>query len=82
MDRTSAQPQVNLSLLRSNSLKFQPLDCGEGWGGGGVHWSSHHLQRENEQIFNDDVVERSEPKGISPSVHQVLPSRGFELMPS
>jgi hypothetical protein len=24
MDRTSAQPQVNLSLLRSNSLKFQP----------------------------------------------------------
>jgi hypothetical protein len=26
MDRTSAQPQVNLGLLRSNSLKFQPLD--------------------------------------------------------
>jgi hypothetical protein len=26
MDRTSAQPQVNLSLLRSNSLKFQPLE--------------------------------------------------------
>ena len=25
MDRTSAQPQVNLSLLRSISLKFQPL---------------------------------------------------------
>jgi hypothetical protein len=25
MDRTSAQPQVNLSLLRSNSLQFQPL---------------------------------------------------------
>jgi hypothetical protein len=24
MDRTLAQPQVNLSLLRSNSLKFQP----------------------------------------------------------
>jgi hypothetical protein len=24
MDRNSAQPQVNLSLLRSNSLKFQP----------------------------------------------------------
>jgi hypothetical protein len=24
MDGTSAQPQVNLSLLRSNSLKFQP----------------------------------------------------------
>jgi len=24
MDRTSAQPQVNLSLLRSNLLKFQP----------------------------------------------------------
>jgi hypothetical protein len=23
--RTSAQPQVNLSLLRGNSLKFQPL---------------------------------------------------------
>jgi hypothetical protein len=26
MDRTSAQPQVNLSLLRSNSLKFQPME--------------------------------------------------------
>jgi hypothetical protein len=25
MDRTSAQPQVNLNLLRSNSLIFQPL---------------------------------------------------------
>ncbi len=25
MDRTSAKPQVNLSLLRSNSLKFQQL---------------------------------------------------------
>jgi hypothetical protein len=25
MDRASAQPQVNLSLLRGNSLKFQPL---------------------------------------------------------
>jgi hypothetical protein len=25
-DRTSAQPQANLSLLRSNSLKFQPLN--------------------------------------------------------
>jgi hypothetical protein len=25
MDRTAAQPLVNLSLLRSNSLKFQPL---------------------------------------------------------
>jgi hypothetical protein len=25
MDRISAQPQVTLSLLRSNSLKFQPL---------------------------------------------------------
>jgi hypothetical protein len=24
MDRTSAQPQVSLSLLRGNSLKFQP----------------------------------------------------------
>jgi hypothetical protein len=28
MDRTSAQPQVNLILLRSNSLKFQPLCLG------------------------------------------------------
>jgi hypothetical protein len=26
MDRTTAQPQVNLSLLRSNSLKFQPQE--------------------------------------------------------
>ncbi len=26
MDRTSAQPQVDLSLLRDNSLKFQTLD--------------------------------------------------------
>jgi hypothetical protein len=26
MDRISAQPQVNLNLLRSNSLKFQVLD--------------------------------------------------------
>jgi hypothetical protein len=26
MNRTSTQPQVNLSLLRCNSLKFQPLD--------------------------------------------------------
>jgi hypothetical protein len=26
MDRTSAQPQVNLSSLRKNSLKFQPLE--------------------------------------------------------
>ncbi len=25
MDRTLAQPQVNLSLMRSNSLKFQPM---------------------------------------------------------
>jgi hypothetical protein len=25
MDRTSAQPQENLSLLRSNTLNFQPL---------------------------------------------------------
>jgi hypothetical protein len=25
MDRTSGQPQVNLDLLHSNSLKFQPL---------------------------------------------------------
>jgi hypothetical protein len=25
MDRTSAQPRVKLSLLRSNPLKFQPL---------------------------------------------------------
>ncbi len=24
MDKTSGQPRVNLSLLRSNSLKFQP----------------------------------------------------------
>jgi hypothetical protein len=25
-DRTAARPQVNLSLLRSNSLKFQPQE--------------------------------------------------------
>jgi len=25
--RTSLQPQVNLSLLRCNSLTFQPLSC-------------------------------------------------------
>jgi hypothetical protein len=30
MDRTSDQPQVNLSLLRSNSLKSQPIEKVEG----------------------------------------------------
>ncbi len=29
MDRTAAQPKVNLILLRSNSLKFQPLYSNE-----------------------------------------------------
>ncbi len=28
MDRTSAYLQVNLSLLRSNASKFQPLELG------------------------------------------------------
>jgi hypothetical protein len=32
MDRTPAQPQVNLGLLRSNFLKFQPLEMGGGQG--------------------------------------------------
>ncbi len=26
MERTAAQPQVNLSSLRNNTLKFQPLE--------------------------------------------------------
>ncbi len=36
IDRTSAQPRVHLSLLRSNSLKFQPLD---------VHGTNSSLSR-------------------------------------
>ncbi len=34
MDRTSAQSQVNLSLLRRNSLKFQLRVVAKGGGGG------------------------------------------------
>jgi hypothetical protein len=37
MDKASAQPQVNLSLLRSIFLKFQPLSVFEGGGGAVVN---------------------------------------------
>ncbi len=50
MDRTSAQPQVNLSLLNSNPSKFQPQEIKKierGWGGrgGGVRSKIHITQR-------------------------------------
>ncbi len=51
MDRTSAQHQVNLSLSRSNSLKFQPKDYSQiigRWGGGTIlnHKKYSHSSRD------------------------------------
>jgi hypothetical protein len=51
MKRTSAQPEMNLSLLHSNSLKLEPLV------GVAVPLPAPHpfLQQASGQIFKDDV---------------------------
>jgi hypothetical protein len=82
MDRTSAQPQVNLSLLLSKSLKFQPLDCGGGEGVIGP--STMYSVRMNRYLTT--TLWKDLNQGYSTFSytveHQVLPRRGFELMSS
>jgi hypothetical protein len=51
MDRTPAQPQVNLSLLRSNFFKFQPLEM-EGGGGVMLHTVKYNKGPETEIILD------------------------------
>jgi hypothetical protein len=49
MDRTSAQPQVELSLLRSNSLKFQPQNV--------LKFLSRHLEKLCSKVFICQVLQ-------------------------
>jgi hypothetical protein len=60
MDRTSAQPQANLSLLRINSLKFQPLLA--------MAQRVSARQRQNAENLKQIFPEK-EYRGLSPNFH-------------
>jgi hypothetical protein len=50
MDRTTAQLQVNLSLLRSIFLKFQPLPVFRRGGGGGFGSECRHFSKDDVNV--------------------------------
>jgi hypothetical protein len=67
MNRPSGQPQVNLSLLRSNFLKFQPLVISvKNKAKTTLHWSPSFLYENPHQLHIVD-----EGVAVLPGLHSV-----------